>query len=193
MNEVLLPSRQRGSNWSGVLVQVKGWQRSFHPVDEGLDGGDEVLDRGEAAAADRLPGDDAEEDLHHVQPRPGCRREVQRDSRVLLQPGRHVRVLVGGVVVRHDVQRRAGIGFRDLAQEPQEFLVPVPGVAGVGDLAGRYLQGGEQRGGAVPDVVMGLLLRIPGRTGSTGAVRSRAWTWDFSSTHNTTALSGGLR
>jgi hypothetical protein len=32
-------------------------------VDEGLDGGDEVLDRGEAAAADRLPGDDPEEDL----------------------------------------------------------------------------------------------------------------------------------
>jgi hypothetical protein len=32
-------------------------------VDEGLDGADEVLDRGEAAAADGLPGDDGEEDL----------------------------------------------------------------------------------------------------------------------------------
>jgi hypothetical protein len=32
-------------------------------VDEGFDGGDEVFDRGEAAAADGLAGDDREEDL----------------------------------------------------------------------------------------------------------------------------------
>jgi hypothetical protein len=32
-------------------------------VDVGLDGGDEVLDAGEGAAADGLAGDDAEEDL----------------------------------------------------------------------------------------------------------------------------------
>jgi len=31
VNEVLLPGRQCGINWSGVLVQVKGWQRSFQP------------------------------------------------------------------------------------------------------------------------------------------------------------------
>jgi hypothetical protein len=29
--------------------------------------------------------------------------------------------------------------------------------------------------------------------GSIGAVRSRAWIWDFSSTHSTTAFSGGAR
>ncbi len=69
----------------------------------------------------------------------------------------------------------------------------VPGVAGVGDLAGGDLQGGEQRGGAVPDVVMGRPSRGgPGRSGRIGAVRSRAWTCDFSSTHSTTALSGGF-
>src|SRR5437667_6827424 len=57
------------------------------PVDEGLDGGDELLDRGKAAAADGLPGDDREEDLHQVQPRPGRRREVQGDAGVLGEPG----------------------------------------------------------------------------------------------------------
>ena len=31
MNVVLLPGWQRGSNSSAVLVQVKGWQRSFQP------------------------------------------------------------------------------------------------------------------------------------------------------------------
>jgi hypothetical protein len=69
---------------------------------------------------------------------------------------------VRGVAVRHDGQFDAGISFRDLAEEPQELLVPVPGIAGVGDLPGGHLQGGEQRSGAVPDVVMGLLLGDPG-------------------------------
>ena len=40
--------------------------------------------------------------------------------------------------------------------------MPVPAVAGVGDLAGGDLQRGEQGGGAVPDVVVGALLRQPG-------------------------------
>ena len=34
---------------------------------------------------------------------------------------------------------------------------------------------------------------MPGIIGSTGWDRSRAWTWIFSSTHSTTARSGGFR
>jgi glyoxylate carboligase len=34
---------------------------------------------------------------------------------------------------------------------------------------------------------------VPGSIGKIGAVRSRAWIWDFSSTQSTTARSGGLR
>jgi len=71
-------------------------------------------------------------------------------------------VLVGGVVVDDDVQLDTRVGLRDVAQEPQELLVPVPGVAGVGDLAGGDFESGEQRGGAVPDVVMGRFLRQAG-------------------------------
>ena len=37
----------------------------------------------------------------------------------------------------------------------------VPRVAGIEDLPGGHLQGGEQRGGAVPDVVVGPLVRDP--------------------------------
>ena len=51
-------------------------------VDEGLDGGDEVFDRAGAASADGLAGDDPEEDLHHVQLRPGGGGEVHGDSGV---------------------------------------------------------------------------------------------------------------
>jgi hypothetical protein len=37
---------------------------AFVPAaDEGADGGDEVLDGGERATADRLPGDDAKKDF----------------------------------------------------------------------------------------------------------------------------------
>ena len=57
---------------------------------------------------------------------------MQRDPGVLAQPGLHVRVLVGGVVVHDDVQALARVDLRDPSEEAQELLVPVPGVAGVG-------------------------------------------------------------
>jgi hypothetical protein len=78
---------------------------------------------------------------------------------MLDQPGLHVRVLVRPVVIDHDVQLRARVGLGDLLEELEELGVAVPRVAGVGHLAGGDLQGGEQGGGAVPDIVMGLLLR----------------------------------
>jgi hypothetical protein len=71
-------------------------------------------------------------------------------------------MLVGGVVVAHDVQLDSGVGGGDLLQEPYELLVPMLGVAGVSDLAGGDLQRGEQRGGAVPHIVVGGLLRQAG-------------------------------
>ena len=70
---------------------------------------------------------------------------------------------MGGVVVHDQVQLALGVGAGDLLEEAQELLVAVARVAGVDDLAGRDLQGGEQGRGAVPDVVVGLLL---GQAGS---------------------------
>ncbi len=83
----------------------------------------------------------------------------------------------------------------DLLQELQELVVAVPGIAGIGgDLPGSDLQRGEQRGGAVALVVIGLPgLGKPGRSASIGAVRSSAWIWLFSSTDTTTAFAGGSR
>jgi hypothetical protein len=72
------------------------------------------------------------------------------------EPLADLRVLVGAVVVEHDVQVCAGVRSRDLLQERQELLVPVPGAAGIGgDLPGSHFERGEQRGGAVPLVVVG--------------------------------------
>src|SRR5690242_17805243 len=52
----------------GGLGPGEGVAAVVPPVDEVLDGVDEVGDRGEAAAADGLPGDDREEHLNQVQP-----------------------------------------------------------------------------------------------------------------------------
>ena len=68
-------------------------------------------------------------------------------------------MLVGGIVVDYQVQPATRVGLRDLLEELEELLVAVPRVAGVGDSPGSNLQGREQGGGAVTDVVVGLLLR----------------------------------
>jgi hypothetical protein len=62
-----------------------------------------------------------------------------------------------------------------------------------GDLPGRDLQGGEQSGGAVPDIVVGALLGMTGLHRQVSWVRFNAWIWDFSSIHSTIAFFGGLR
>jgi hypothetical protein len=63
VNVVRLPGLQCGSNSSAVFVQVKEAAAVVPAVDEVLDCGDEVFDRGEAVAADGLRGDDREDDL----------------------------------------------------------------------------------------------------------------------------------
>jgi len=67
-------------------------------------------------------------------------------------------MLVGGVVITYDVQLAAGVSPGDELEEVQELDVGVPVVTGVGDLACRDLEGGEQARGAVALVVVGLLL-----------------------------------
>src|SRR5918994_5979383 len=71
------------------------------------------------------------------------------------QPGLDLGVLVGGVVVHHHMQLPTRIGLGDELEEGQELAVAMARLAGVGHLTGRHLQGGKQRGGAVPDIVVG--------------------------------------
>lgn len=79
---------------------------------------------------------------------------------VLVQPGLHLRGLVRGVVVHHQMQLlTTGVRPIQLTQEREELLVPVLGLQRPGDLPGRDLQSSEERGRAVPLVVMGALSR----------------------------------
>ena len=83
---------------------------------------------------------------------------MQCDSSVLVQPGLDFGVFVGGVVVADDAQPHPGVCLGDEFEEGQELDMGVARVAGVGgDLAGGDFQCGEQAGGAVADVVVGLL------------------------------------
>ncbi len=84
---------------------------------------------------------------------------MQGDPRVAGQPRLDRGVLVGGVVVAHHVQLDPRVGLGDLLEEPQELLVAVPGVAGVGRPSrwpprarrtGWWCRGGRSRGSASP-------------------------------------------
>jgi len=75
---------------------------------------------------------------------------------------------VGGVVVADHVQLHPRVGLGDLFEEAQELLMAMPGQthlldppgrAHLLDPPGRDLQRGEQGGGAVANVVVGLALR----------------------------------
>ena len=61
------------------------------------------------------------------------------------QPSGHAGALVGGVVAADHMQLGARAGAGELFEEDQELAPAVTGLAGIGDLAGGYLQGSEQR------------------------------------------------
>ena len=85
--------------------------------------------------------------------------------------------------------------FGDAAVDQVQELPELDGPVAVGhvgdDLPRGHVECGVEIGGATADVVVGRRSGSPGRIGRTGAVRSSAWIWVFSSTHSTRAASGG--
>ena len=108
-----------------------------------------------------------------------------------MEPGQHLRLLVGGVVVEDDVDDLAGRhGRLDGGEEADELLVPVALCAAAEHAPVEHVEGGEQ-GGAVTPVVVGHGAGAALPQGRPGGVRSSAWICDFSSTDSTTAWAGG--
>src|SRR3954468_19706501 len=103
-------------------------------------------------------------------------------------------MLVGGVVVDHQVQIEVGRrALVDDAEEADELLVAVPLGAMSDDGARLHVEGGEQRRGTVPLVVVrhGASSALLQRQTRLGAVERLDWL--FSSTASTSARSGGSR
>jgi hypothetical protein len=86
----------------------------------------------------------------------GSRGEVESEALMPLQPGSHLRVLVGGIVVEHHVDRLVGRYLAlDGIEKTDEFLMPVALHATPDDLAFEDIEGGKQGDGAVLFVVLG--------------------------------------
>jgi hypothetical protein len=111
---------------STVLVQTKGWQRSFQPVTKARILAFRSRTEPEVPRWMGLAFDDPEPDLDQVQPRSRDGREVGRNPWIGGEPVPDLAPFVGGVVVHHQMQLLVGVGAGDLFQECQELLVAVP-------------------------------------------------------------------
>ena len=113
-----------------MAVQTKGFGSSLWALEVGLDGGDEVGYRVEAATAQGFVGELAEPALNQVQPRRRGRGEMQVEPLVAIQPAFNVGMVVRGVVVQNQMHSKMfGHLVVDSAEELEEFLVPMPGQA----------------------------------------------------------------
>ena len=127
---------------------------SFDIGHDGLNQRGHIL---EGAAPDAFVGDLAEPALHQVQPRGAGGDEMQVETRMAAQPAGHARVFVRAVVIDDKVQLQIRRGLPiHLRQKLQKLLVPMAGHAGSNHPSIEHAEGREQRGGAMPFIVMGL-------------------------------------
>ena len=124
--------------------------------EERIDAALQIAHAAEDAAAHGLLAEFGEPAFDQVEPARTGRDEVQHEPRVPRQPAPDARVAVGAVVVEDQVQGfpvgKLGVEF---AQELEELLMAVVLVALADHSTFDHLERGEQRGGAVPNVVMG--------------------------------------
>jgi len=145
-------------------------------------GGHEFIDRflqivhaDKHAAADSLARQLTEPPLNQIQPTGTSRHKVRHKARVTFQPGTDSGMLVGAIVVHHQVQRNSsGKLLVQPFEKLQEFLVPMPLVALPDHTSLQQFQGGEQRRGAVAFVIMRIVPQRPFFIGRPGCVRSKA-------------------
>ncbi len=106
-------------------------------------------------APNPLAGDLGKPAFYHVDPGSTGRREMEVIAGVGGKPLLGLRVLVGPVVVQHQVDLPAlGRAGLNAVQKRDEFAVPVPRLAGTNHFASQNVEGGKQRSRSVPPVVM---------------------------------------
>lgn len=152
----LVPASDGGDDGVWVFGPMAGPRVGVGLGEEAFDGGLERDQGMKDAAFQASLGELGEEPLDRIQP--GCRGrgEMEGPARVPVEPFDDLRVLVHGVVVDDGMHQLAGRHFRlDGIEEADELLVPVSLHAAADDLARGHVQGREQRGGAIPDVVVG--------------------------------------
>ena len=146
---------------TGALAVV-GLQILVHGIHQ-------ILQGGEVTALQAAPRQFGEETLHRIHPGAGGGYEVKVPVGVRVQPGMHIGSLRRGVVVQDHMHGGAGgaVGGQ-MIQKGQELLLAMPGLRLGGDLSGLHVQRGAERGGAMPDVIMGLGGGMPRPQGQAG-------------------------
>lgn len=121
-----------------------------------LQRGDQVRDAVKDPAAQALHRQVAKETLDHIQPGGAGRGEVQMKTRMFLQPGFDLGMFVRGLVIQDQMQVaiRGSLPI-ELLEELEPFLMPVARLALRDDLPSGDVQGGEERRGSMPDIVVG--------------------------------------
>src|ERR1700721_2182778 len=96
-----------------------------------------------------------EETLDSVEPGARGWREVEDETRMAIEPGANVRMLVGGIVVKNDMNDLADRNLRlDRVQKSNEFLMTMALHIATDDRAVEDVESGEQRRRAVPFVIV---------------------------------------
>ena len=100
---------------------------------------DPVFDRhfefrqaGECASPDALAGDIGEQPLDEIEPRVGCRREVNMEAGMALEPALHGGCFMGGVVVGDEVKAEMGLALRGRSFSETSETRRRDGGAGIG-------------------------------------------------------------
>ena len=118
-----------------VAVQTKGPGFLFGGGDVAGNRAFGVIDRAKDASFEALPSELGEEAFHGIEPGAGGRREVERPSRMFGEPGQHLRMFMGGIVVEDGVDHLAGRDGRlDGCDEADELLMPMARHAAADDL-----------------------------------------------------------
>ena len=127
------------------------------------------------AARDLLCAQEGEPAFDEIQPRGAGRREGHVEPRMSYEPAADAGSCVRAVVVENQMDIEiCGDARIDGIEEVQELLAAVPPMAFANDLARGDVERGEQRGRAVPAIVVRPPSGEPNVIGRIGAARSSA-------------------
>ncbi len=119
-----MPTFDGGNDLVGVGGPMEGLWLLVVFFEEAVDCGLEIDDGVEDAAPEATLRQLCKEALDRVEPRARGRREVEGEALMAVEPGAHLRVLVGGVVVEDDVDGLSGRNLRlDGVEEADELLM----------------------------------------------------------------------
>lgn len=103
-----MPALDGGDDFVGVGGPGEGRGLLLVFGEEAVDGGLKVDDGVEDAAFQAPLRELGEESLHRVEPRARGRREVEGEALMAVEPGAHLGILVGGIIVEDDVHGLVG-------------------------------------------------------------------------------------